>query len=150
MMLLTIVVLAAAVVDSRDRVRRDVLLDDTSLRSWYESHYASRGFEFDRASINRALGQAQRMRRWGPVALSATTLLAVLILMYMAAGTVVGIDSVWRSPQRIVDIVPTETLVVTAIILALVPILVVEGILAALFVAELDIGRLKRLLQSLS
>ena len=150
MTVLAIVVLAAAVVDSRDRVRRDVLMDNASLRAWYDARYTRRGLEFGRENLERALRRAQNMRRWGPVALSGGTLLAVLILTSMAASTVPGIESVWRSPQRLVDVIPAEVLVQTAIVFALVPILVVEGILAALFVAELDIGRLQRLLQSLN
>jgi hypothetical protein len=89
------------------------------------------------------------MRRWGPVALSGGTLLAVIILTLVAASTVPGIESVWSSPRQLFDVVPAEVLVETTIVYALVPILVVEGILAALFVADLDICRLQRLLKSI-
>ena len=150
MTLLTIVILAAAVVDSRDRVRRDVLKDDASLRTWYDDHYTRRGLEFNRENLERALRRARNTRRWGPVALSGGTFLAVLILASIAASSVPGVESLWRSPGRLLEAVPAEVLVQTAIVLALVPILVVEGILAVLFVADLDIGRLQRLLQSLS
>ena len=149
MILLTIAVLAAAVADSRNRVRRDVLVDNATLRSWYEARYARRGMEFNRANLERALRRAHGMKRWGPVALSAGTLAAALILAFIAASTVTGIESVWRSPMRVLELVPGEVLVQVAIVLALIPILVVEGILAALFMAELDIGRLERLLESL-
>jgi hypothetical protein len=149
MTLLAIAVLAVAVVDSRDRVRRDVLTDNASLRSWYDARYARRGLEFDRENLQRALRRAQNMRRWGPVALSGGTLIVVIILTLVAASTVPGIESVWSSPPQLFDVVPAEVLVETMIVLALVPILVVEGILAALFVADLDICRLQRLLKSL-
>jgi len=149
MTLLTIAVLAAAVADSRNRVRSDVLVDNTTLRSWYEAHYERRGVEFNRPNLERALGRAHTRKRWVPVALSAGTLAATFILASLAASTVPGIESVWRSPVQVLELVPTEVLVEIAIVLALVPILVIEGILAALFMAELDIGRLERLLQSL-
>ena len=149
MILLTIAVLAAAIADSRNRVRRDVLVDDATLRAWYEARYARRGMEFNRANLERGLRRAHRMKRWGPVALSAGTLTAALILAFIAASTVTGIESVWRSPVQVLENVPGEVIVQVAIVLVLVPILVVEGILAALFMAELDIGRLERLLRSL-
>ena len=149
MIVLTIVVLAAAVADSRDRVRRDVLTDDASLRSWYEARYARRGLELNRENLEHALRRAKNMRRWGPVALSGGTMLAMLILMSMAASTVPGIESVWFSPTRLLESIEAEVLVQTAVVLALVPVLIFEGILAALFVAEFDIGRLQRLLESL-
>lgn len=149
MTLLTIVVLAAAVADSRDRVRRDVLVSTASLRSWYDARYARRGLEFGRENLERALRRAQNWRRWGPFALSGGTLLAALVLVSIAASSVPGIETVWRSPDRLRDLISAEVLVQTVVVFALLPILVVEGVLAALFVAEFDIGRLKRLLQSL-
>lgn len=149
MTMLVIVVLAAAVVDSRDRVRRDVLTDTASLRLWYSKRYGRRGLELDRANLERALRRARTVRRWGPFALSAGTLLAALVLASLAASTVPGIGAVWSSPERLVELISAEVLVETAIVFALLPVLVVEGILAALFVADLDIGRLNRLLDSL-
>ena len=149
MMLLMIAVMAVAVVDSRDRVRRDTLTDDATLRAWYEARCARQGVEPDRQSIQRALRRAQTLRRWGPVALSGGTLLATVLLMSMAASTVPGVENVWQSPQQVVELIPSEVLVQTSIVVALVPILIVEGILAALFVADLDIGRLQRLLRML-
>jgi hypothetical protein len=149
MIVLTIVVLAAAVADSRDRVRRDVLTDDASLRAWYEARYARRGLELNRDNLVHALQRAKNMRRWGPVALSGGTMLAVLTLMSVAASTVPGIESVWFSPQQLLEFFPAEVLVQATIVLVLIPVLIVEGILAALFVAEFDIGRLQRLLDSL-
>lgn len=150
MTLLMIVVLAAAVADSRARVRRDVLVDNASLRSWYDARYARRGLELDRENLQRILRRAQNLRRWGPLALSGTTLFTALVLTFIAASTVPGIESALRSPQRLLEVIPAEVLVETSIVFALLPILVVEGILAALFVADLDIGRLQRLLRSLN
>jgi hypothetical protein len=149
MLVLTIAVLAVAVIESRDRVRRDILTDDASLRLWYDAHYARRGMEFSRENLELALQRAQNLRRWGPFALSGGTLLVVVILTSMAASRVPGIESVWHSPQRLADVISGEVLVEAAVALALVPVLVVEGILAALYVAELDISRLQRLLDSL-
>ena len=149
MTLLTIAVLAASVIESRDRVRRDFLTSDASLRAWYEARYTRRGREFDRDNLERALASAQNLRRWGPLALSTGTLVMALVLTYMAASTVPGIESVWRAPERLTDLVSSEVLVQAAIIFLLIPILVIEGILAALYTADFDIGRLQRLLESL-
>jgi hypothetical protein len=55
-----------------------------------------------------------------------------------------------RSPLRVLDAVDTEVLVQTAIVYLLLPFLVIEGVLAVLYVADFDIGRLQRLLQSLN
>lgn len=149
MTMLAIVVLAAAVVDSRDRVRRDVLMDRNSLRAWYDTRYARRGHEFCRENLQRALHRAESMRRWGPWALSAGTMLAALILTSIAVATIPGVEDLWRSPRQLLDAIEVEVLVQVAIVYALLPVLVVEGILAALFVADLDISRLRRLLDSL-
>lgn len=149
MTLLTIVVLAAAVLDSRDRVRRDVLMDNASLRSWYCARYARRGLELCREDLELALRRAQTMRKWGPFALSGGTMLVAVSLTVFAASMVPGAEVVWQSPQRFLDLIPAEVLVETAVVFALLPVLVVEGILAALYMADLDIGRLRRLLESL-
>jgi hypothetical protein len=150
MTLLMIVILAASVIESRDRLRRDSLMDYASLRAWYEARHARRGGELDRENLEDALRRARSLRRWGPVTLSASTLLLTVGLTYLAVRAVPGAESAWPSPERLLALVPAEVLVETALVLALVPILIVEGILAALYVAELDIGRLRRLLESLN
>ncbi len=149
MTVLIIAVLAASVLDSRDRVRRDFAVDDASLRSWYEGRYGRRGCDLDCANLDRALRRAESLRRWGPIALSAGTALTVAILLGAAASQVPGIAQVLDSPQRLLDVVSPEILVETVVVLALMPVLVVEGILAALYTADFDIGRLRRLRASL-
>lgn len=150
MTVLMIVVLAVAVVDSRDRVRRDVLTDNATLRTWYDRRYGRRGRELNRRNLEDALRQAHRMRRWGPLALSAGTVLVALVLIGMAASTVPGIGFDMRAPRLLLQAVEPEVLVQAAVVLLLLPVLVVEGILAALFTADLDISRLERLLESLN
>jgi len=150
MTLLTIVVLAVAVVDSRDRVRRDVLVSDATLREWYDAHYGRRGLALNRENLQAAIRRVQTVRLWGPVALSAGTMLAALILTFTAATRVPGIERVWSSPSRVVELVSTEALVGVSIVFMLLPVLVVEGVLAVLYVADFDIGRLRRLLNSIS
>jgi hypothetical protein len=150
MIVLTIAVLAAAVLESRDRVRRDSLVDITTLRSWYEARYARSSGGLDRENLEHALRQAQTFRLWGPVLLSAGTMLTAIALMSLALGRLPGAESWWRTPTEVIDLVPSEVLVQTALVFALLPILVVEGILAALYMADLDIGRLRRLLDSIS
>jgi len=149
MTLLTIAVLGVAVVESRDRVRHDVYVSDADIRSWYDTRYANRGLAFTRKNLELALQRAQKVRRWGPWALSAGTMLTALILAFIAVSTVPGIESALLSPGRLTDLVSTEVLAEAGAVLLMLPVLVVEGILAALYVAEFDIGRLKRLLRSL-
>jgi hypothetical protein len=149
MLALIIVVLAVSVVESRDRVRRDIAVDDDHLRAWYEARYARRGRKLDRVNLEDALRRAQTVRRWSPVALSAGTLLLAVTVLVFSASAIPGFESVWRSPGQILDLLSSEVLVETTIALLLLPILVVEGILAALYVADLDIGRLRRLLASI-
>jgi hypothetical protein len=149
MIVLTIAILAVGVVESRDRVRRDSLTDDAALRSWYASRYGRRGRQLNRDDIEDVLRQAYSLRRWGPVALSAGTMLTAVVLTLFAANTVPGFESVWRAPQKLPELIPVEVLVQTAVVFILLPVLVVEGILAALYTADLDIGRLRRLLDSL-
>lgn len=149
MTLLAIVVLAAGVVESRDTVRRDFLMDNAALRSWYEARHARFGRALNRENVEQALRRARIMRRWGPILLSGGTLVIALILTGLAASRVPGVESVWSDPGQLLDLVEIETLVQTAVVYALLPILVVEGILAALYVADLDIGRLRRLLDTL-
>jgi hypothetical protein len=149
MTVLTIAVLAASVLDSRDRVRRDFAVDDASLRAWYEGRYGRRGCELDCENLDLALRRAESLRRWGPIVLSASTALVVAILLSAAASQVPGITQVLDSPRRLLDMVSPEVLVETVVVLALVPVLVVEGILAALYTSDLDIGRLRRLRASL-
>jgi len=149
MIVLTIVVLAAAVADSRDRVRRDRHTDDASLRSWYDARYARHGREFSRANLEHALTRARLIRRWGPWLLSGGTVLAAVFLTSVAASTVPGVRFDWTSPLQLLDVIPIENVVEAAIVFALLPVLVIEGILAALYTSDLDIGRLERLLQSL-
>jgi hypothetical protein len=150
MIALTIVVLAAAVADSRDRVRRDGLTDTATLRTWYDARYVRRGHEFGRESLERDLRAARNMRRWGPWLLSGGTVIAALVLTSVAASNVPGAAFSWASPLRILDAIPAEVLVETTIFFLLLPILVIEGILAALYVADFDISRLQRLLDSLN
>ncbi len=150
MIVLVIVVLAAAVADSRDRVRRDSLTDNATLRSWYDARYVRRGHEFGRESLEEDLRRAQGMRRWGPWLLSGGTVLAALVLTGVALSRVPGLEFSWESPLRFLDVIPAEVLVQAAIFFALLPILIIEGTLAALYVADLDISRLRRLLDSLS
>jgi len=149
MIILTIVVLAAAVAESRDRVRRDILLDITALRAWYEERHGRRGRSLTERDLEEALRRALALRRWGPIALSAGTLAVAVALTGLAASEVPGIETALRQPGRVVDLVPVEALVQVAAVFTLLPILVVEGILAALYLADLDIGRLRRLLESL-
>ena len=149
MTLLVIVVLAVAVIDSRDRVRRDVLLNDAGLRAWYDDRYTRRGIALNRENLNAALRRTRTFRRWGPVALSAGTMGAAIFLTFAAASTVPGMEQVWRSPARLADAVSPEVLVQTTVVYLLLPILVVEGVLAVLYVADLDISRLQRLLDGL-
>ena len=149
MTVLTILVLAVSVVESRDRVRRDYAIDNAGLRSWYDARYGRRGREFNRDNLEHALRRAQNFRRWGPVTLSGGTLLVAVIVISAALGAVPELRAVWRTPERLLALIEGEVLVQTAVVLALLPILVVEGILAALYVADLDIGRLRRLLESL-
>jgi hypothetical protein len=149
MIVLMIAVMAVAVVDSRDRVRRDAFADDSTLRSWYEARCARQGIVPSRESLQRSLRRAQNMRRWGPITLSGGTFIATLILLAFAASTVPGVESVWRSPKRLLDLIPSEALAQTMIVLLLIPVLIVEGILAALFVADLDINRYTRLIKLL-
>ena len=149
MTLLAIVVLAAGVVESRDTVRRDFLMDNAGLRSWYEARHARYGRALTRENVERALRRARTMRRWGPILLSSGTLVIALILTGLAASAVPGVESAWSDPVRLLDLIEIEALVQTAVVYALLPILVVEGILAALYVADLDIGRLRRLLDTL-
>jgi hypothetical protein len=150
MTVLVIVVLAVAVVDSRDRVRRDAMVTDSSLRDWYDTRYARKGVALSRANLEAAIHRAQVWRRWGPLLLSACTMGTALFLTLAAASTVSGTDEVLRSPLRVLDAVDTEVLVQTAIVYLLLPFLVIEGVLAVLYVADFDIARLKRLLQSLN
>ena len=149
MTILTIVVMAAAIAESRDRVRRDVLMDLTALRSWYDARHTRYGRTLTREDLEEALRRAYVLRKWGPLALSGGTLLMAVTLTGIAASQVPGIESVWRHPGRLLELVPGEVLVETAIVFCLLPILAVEGILAALYLADLDIGRLRRLLDSL-
>jgi hypothetical protein len=150
MTVLVIVVLAVAVVDSRDRVRRDALVTDSSLREWYESRYGRKGATLSRTNVEAAIHRAQLWRRWGPLLLSACTMGTALFLTFAAASSISGMDQVLRSPLQVLEAVDTEVLVQTAIVYLLLPFLVIEGVLAVLYVADFDIGRLQRLLQSLN
>jgi hypothetical protein len=150
MTLLVIVVLAVAVVDSRDRVRRDGMLSDSGLREWYDSRYTRRGIVLSRPNLEAAILRARAWRRWGPVVLSAATMGTALFLTFAAASSVSGVDAVLSSPLRVIDALDTEVLVQATIVYLLLPILVIEGVLAVLYVADLDIGRLRRLLESLN
>jgi hypothetical protein len=149
MTLMAIVLLAVSVVESRDRVRRDFRMDDAGLRSWYDARYARGGREFSRENLEHALRRAQFLRRWTPVALSAGTLLVAVALTVFAVSMVPGVESAWRTPQQLLNLIPAEILVETAAVFLLLPVLIVEGILAALYTADLDIGRLQRLLDSI-
>lgn len=149
MTVLTVVVLAVSVVESRDRVRRDRTVDIASLRSWYDVRYGRRGRALDRPNLERALKRARGWRRWGPVALSASTAFVAATVIVLAASGVPGIGFAVRAPSRLIEFVPAEVLVETMIVFVLLPVLVIEGILAALYVADYDIGRLQRLLDSL-
>jgi hypothetical protein len=144
---LTILVLAASVIDSRDRVRRDYATSDAALRDWYDSRYGRRGNQLTRENIEGALKRARGFRRWGPIALSGGTALAVIVVAVVATTAIPDLRIVWHAPERITEVIPVENLVETGVVLALLPVLIVEGILAALYVAELDICRLERLLK---
>lgn len=149
MLVLIIVVLALSVVDSRDRVRRDSTLNDAGLRSWYDARYGRRGRPLTRDNVEHALERMRLVRRWGPAVLVVGTAASAVALAVVAIAAVPAYEPVLREPQRLLAIIPVEVLVESACVFALLPILVLEGALAARYVADLDIGRLTRLRDSL-
>jgi hypothetical protein len=135
---------------SRRRVKRDSLLDSDGLRIWYELQYGPHGRDLSAEDVEAALAREMRARRWYPLIAAAGTLVLVVTLM-VSLGVLLAtrLGPIALATWRLVYILAAGMRLPLLLMCALIVVTLAEEVMIIRSVADYDICRIRRLLDSL-